>query len=479
MADRAIESVLTMGPIALIRKAEAERSKDAPNRTRLYNVVVPLKRNGECRIDTYAVKTRRKKTGELAIKKVAKYWPEKRKCEVRDILWSNFWHCWSVNWCNEPFGHKHQAVWEDVDAYIGIWGADEATYKHCIDLHAEYLNGFEGTRYARCGYDTDRIYVMHFMQYIECWNINHATEFLAKARMWNLIRPRFIKRLSTDKGLMRFFRNHIHDIEPNDDWRCCSRYGVGAIERAYRHNETLDEARDYLSFLGETSHLNNIPKTVDRKRLMRYLAKHKVDAWAYDRYCYMLHRLGMDIRAYGYMFPSRWTKRYDEVDEAHKALVAQEEAERRAEFKRQKAAERREAKRRLEHWKFVCGYVDEAIVGKLYGGYVVKVLRDKEDLIAEGNEMKNCIGTYGQDVKEGRALLLSLRKDDQPVYDIEIDPLSFKVIQAREKENGDAPKEIHDIARKIALQARQGVRESKHMSKRKKSHTDEVDALVA
>lgn len=457
-----------MGAIALIRRAEAGRGEREPNRTRLYNVVVPLKGNGECRIDTYAVKTRHRKTGELAIKKVAKYWPERKRCEVRDILWSNFWHYWSVNWCNEPFGRKHQAVWEDVDAYIGVWGKDEATFKHCINLHAAYLNGFEGTRYERCGYDTERLYGMHFMQYAECWNIDHSTEFLAKAGMWNLVRPRFIRRLSTDKGLMRFFRDHIHEIRPNDGWRCCARFGVGAIERAYRRGETLEEAQDYLSFLGETTRLKAIPKCVDRKRLMRYLKRHGIEAWAYDRYCNMLQCLGMDIREYGCMFPSKWTKKYDEVDEQYRALEERLEEERRAEDMKRKAAERREAKKRLEHWKFVCGYVDEEIVGKLYGGYAVKALRDKEDLIAEGNAMKNCIGGYGEHVRDGRALLLSLRKDEKPVYDIEIDPLSFKVIQAREKGNDDAPAAIHGIAREIALQARRGVDRMKNASKGRK-----------
>lgn len=468
-----------MGPIALIRKAESERGKDAPNRTRLYNVVVPLKRNGECRIDTYAVKTRRKKTSELAIKKVAKYWPEKKCCEVRDVLWSNFWHYWTVNWCNEPFGRKHQAVWEDVDAYIGVWGKDEATFKHCINLHGRYLNGFEGTRYERCGYDAELLYGMHFMQYAECWNISHATEFLAKAGMWNLVRPRFIKRLSEDKRFLRFFRDHIHEIRPNDEWRCCARYGVGAIERAYRRGETLDEASGYLSFIGETTHLKDIPKCVDRKTLMRYLHRHGIEAWTYEHYCKMLHALGTDIRAYGYMFPFKWTKKYDEVDEAYRVLQDKLEAEREAAYRRSLAAARREAKKRLEHWKLVCGYVDGEIVGKLYGGYAVKFLRDDEDLIAEGNAMKNCIGGYGRDVRDGNALLLSLRKDGEPVYDIEIDPRSFKVIQAREKGNEDAPKDIHAIARRIALEARQGVKAMEYTSKGGKRRRREENALVA
>lgn len=459
-----------MGAIALIRKAERARDRREPNRTRIYNFVVPLKRNGECRIDTYAVKTRHKKTGELAIKKVARYYPAKARCDVRDILFSNFRHKYVVNWCNEPFGHKHQAVWEDVDAYIGVWGWDEANFKHCIDLHGGYLNGFEGTRYAKCGYDTSRVYGLHFMQYVECWNIDHSTEFLAKAGLWSLIRPTFIRKLSKDKGLHAFFRNHINEIVCRlaGAGICWSRYGVGAIEWAYRHNEPLGYAQDYLTYRGRMMRLDNIPDCVDRMRLFKYLRKNKVDPSTYDTYCHMLKRLDIDIEAYGYMFPAKWTRKYDEVDEAHMALIERERKEREKANRRRLAAERREEKKRLEHWKVICGYIDGNIIGKLYGGYEVVFLRDRKDLVAEGNAMRNCIGSYVRKVDEGRSLLLSLRAEDKPTVDVEINPHNFKVIQARYKGNDDAPQEIHDTARRIALDVKQGVETYKHTTRAKK-----------
>lgn len=456
-----------MGAIALIRKSEASRRKDAHNGTRIYNYVVALK-GGECRIDTYAVKTRSMRTGELAIKKVAAYYSADRRCRLRDIIRNNFTHALCVNWANEPFGRRHQAVWQDVDAYIGVWGDDDATFRHCIDLHGEYLNGFEGTRYAKCGYSTDSGYKMHFMQYIECWNIDHAVEFLAKAGMWQLIRPSFIRRLSKDADFKRFFRSHIADIRDSAGgyWGGV-RYGVGAIERAYRSGESLAEASAYLSFLGETTRLNDIPKSVDRKSLFRYLRKNGIDSYAYNRYCSMLARLDIDIGTYGYMFPTEWTRKYDKVDDAHRALLERERIAREKEEKRRLAEERREARRRLAHWKMICGYVDESVVGKLYGGYAVAVLRDKRDLIAEGNAMHNCIGDYGQSVKEGRALLLSLRQDGKPVYDVEIDPESMRVVQARKKDNKNAPRQIHALVRSIAsdIKASVGKMEAKGKSK--------------
>lgn len=459
-----------MGAIALIRKSEAARGKDAPNVTRIYNYVVALK-NGECRIDTYAVKTRSKRTGELAIKKVAAYYSAERRCRLRDIIRNNFTHALCVNWANEPFGSKHRAVWEDVDAYIGAWMDDDATFRHCINLYGEYLNGFEGTRYAKCGYSTDDACRMHFMQYVECWNIDHSVEFLAKAGLWRLIRPSFVQRLSRDKDFKRFFRSHIADIcSPSGSAWDRVRYGVGAIERAYRSGESLAEASAFLSFLGETAQLADIPKSVDRKRLFRYLRKNNIDSYAYNRYCSMLTRLNIDISTYSYMFPTDWTRKYDKVDEAHRALMEHEKIAAEKAEKRRLAEERREARRRLAHWKMICGYVDESIIGKLYGGYAVTFLRDKRDLIAEGNTMHNCIGDYGPIVAEGRALLLSLRQDGKPVYDTEIDPSTFKVIQVRGDRNENAPEAIHEIVRSIAQGIKCSVKaqESKLLRKTKK-----------
>ena len=52
-------------------------------------------------------------------------------------------HYYSVNWCNEPFGRKHQAVWSDVDSWIGKWGYCERDNDGTIDLGGDWLNWFD------------------------------------------------------------------------------------------------------------------------------------------------------------------------------------------------------------------------------------------------------------------------------------------------------------------------------------------------
>lgn len=69
-----------MNALKEIRKRETRYT--GANVTRYYNAVVPT-RNGECRIDTYAVKTRNRRTGELAVKKVARYYSDRERWTVR------------------------------------------------------------------------------------------------------------------------------------------------------------------------------------------------------------------------------------------------------------------------------------------------------------------------------------------------------------------------------------------------------------
>lgn len=434
-----------MDAISLIRKAE--KLHTGINCTRFYNVVVPYK-SGECRIDTYAVKTRSKKTGELAIKKVARYRSDKRRYWVRDIIYNTVMHTYSINWCNESFGRKHTG-WYNVDYYIGKWGHEEYSFNHIINLRGRYLNDFTGTKYEHCGFNTKYMFGLHFLQYAECWNISHSTEFMAKAGLWRFIRPSFIHRLTEDIGLQRYFRSSIKEIKHSNGYS----YGTGAVLRAYKHGETLAEASAYLSFLGELSRYK-IPRCIARKQLFKYFEKYRITPWQYERYCWYLDYNDIDINTYGYMFPSDFMKKLDEVEEAYHAK------QRRLE-KARKAKERREDKARLEHWERICGYIDKEIVSKLYSGFAVFMLQDKKDLIAEGNVLHNCIGGYGESVKTGRALLLSIRKDGKPCADIEIEPKSFKVMQVRANHNRAAPQEIQDLAQTIADEIKTGVEASR------------------
>ncbi len=433
-----------MNATRLIKDREATYT--GANTTRFYNYITPLA-NGECRIDTYAVKTRNKRTRELAIKKVMRMRTDKARYYARDILINNFTHAYVVNWCNEPFGKKHQAVWEDVDAYIGEWGYEDYRYGKVIDLHGVWLNDFSGTKYEHCGFAPNAY--IKFRDYAEVWKQNHATELLARSNLYRIITPSFVHALATDKGLFAFFRSHIAEIRQMSMSGCAyAVYGVKEILYAYKRGVSLTEAHEVIAFANETRHMKQTPfDAVDKTELRKYLAKRKVSTYEYDWYCHELSRLNIDIRAYGYMYPSAATMR--KVEREYHALLDQEAAEELRKRKAEDRRKRRERKERLARWKRICGYLD-TMDGRTIGGYEIVVPKTAEDLIAEGNAMRNCVGAYGENFKEGKAILLFFRKDGKPFVDAEINPSTFAVKQVYRFANSAASRADKRLVSRLA-----------------------------
>ena len=435
-----------MNALKEIRKREAHYT--GANVTRYYNEVIPT-RNGECRIDTYAVKTRNRRTRELAIKKVARYYTDRRRYYVRDIIYHNFTHAYLTNWCNEPFGRKHQAVWEDVDACIGTWGHCD-TEDGVIDLRGDYLNWFEGTRYEHCGYDVNS--GMHFLEYAKCYNISRGVEFLGKSDLWKLITPSFVRLLSTDKGLFNFFRTHLDEIRQHS----CrggfyAAYSISEILRAYRHRETPADARLAVrarhAFRGYYGRMY-VPKSIDRLELLKWCRKNEITEMEYERYAQYVYKAGEDITAFGVTMPRDFKAKLEEYEErAHR-----EEVRRRARQDRKRAKERKALNPGIKS-------VAEAfaMLSRLSKhGLTVVLPMSVQSLIDEGNAMRNCIGGMGYDEKiaKGKSLIVFLYKDGKPFVDIEIDREHWTVRQCYTKFNHNPEEKITQFAKAICAKAK-------------------------
>ena len=290
-----------MNALKEIRKREAHYK--GANTTRIYNAVVPTK-NGEIRIDTYAVKTRNKRTGELAIKKVARYYSDRQRYYVRDVIYHNFMHYYTVNWCNESFGRKHQAVWEDVDSWMGKWGYCDRK-DGTIDLGGDWLNWFDGTKYEHCGWAAYS--GIQILDYLDCWRISRGVEFLGKSELWKLITPSFVRKLSTDKGLFNFFRSHLDEIRQHScqgGFYC--KYSISEIEHAYRRRISLADARLAIraryAFRDYGKHCV-LPPSIDKLALLKWCNKNDVTEMEYCRYAKYVQECGEDITAFGVTMP--------------------------------------------------------------------------------------------------------------------------------------------------------------------------------
>lgn len=437
-----------MNPLKEIRKRENEvpRNSNKPvwahtNVTRYYNHVVPT-RDGECRIDTYAVKTRNKRTGELAIKKVARYYTDRKRYYVRDIIFHNFTHSYLTNWCNEPFGRKHQAVWEDVDACIGHWGYCDRE-NGTIDLGGDYLNWFEGTKYEHCGWSVNS--GIQILDYLDCWRISRGVEFLGKSQLWKLITPSFVHKLATDRGLFNFFRSHLNEIrQPSCIGGYYCAYSIAEIAHAYHHNMSLADARFAIraryAFRDYRNHCV-LPPSVDKCALLKWCMKNDVTETEYCRYAEYVRECGEDITAFGVTMP----RNFKATLEAYEERAHRKEA-------------RRLAKERKAYNSGIQSVAEAfAMLSRLKRhGLAVVLPMNVKQLIYEGNAMQNCIGRMGYDKRicDGKSLIVFLYKDGKPFVDIEIDREHWTVRQCYTKCNQNPEEKINAFAKAICAKAK-------------------------
>lgn len=411
------------------------------NVTRIYNAVVPTK-GGEFRVDTYAVKTRNKRTGELAIKKVARYYSDRQRYYVRDVIYHNFMHYYAVNWCNEPFGRRHVAVWEDVDSWMGKWGycdREDGT----IDLGGDWLNWFDGTKYEHCGWSVNS--GIHILDYLDCWRISKGVEFLGKSELWKLITPSFVYKLSTDKGLFYFFRSHLDEIrQPSCRGGYYCEYSIAEIAHAYHHKKTLADARLAVraryAFRDYGKHCV-LPPSIDKVALLKWCMKNDVTEMEYCRYARYVQEAGEDIAAFGVTMP----RNFKATLEAYEERANRKEA-------------RRLAKERKAYNSGIKSVAEAfAMLSRLKAhGLAVVLPMNVKQLIDEGNAMHNCIGRMGYDKRicDGKSLIVFLYKDGKPFVDIEIDRERWTVRQCYAKCNTNTEEKINAFAKRICAKAK-------------------------
>lgn len=428
-----------MNALKEIRKRETQYK--GANTTRIYNAVVPTK-NGEIRIDTYAVKTRNKRTGELAIKKVARYYSDRQRYYVRDVIYHNFMHYYTVNWCNESFGRKHQAVWEDVDSWMGKWGYCDRK-DGTIDLGGDWLNWFDGTKYEHCGWAAYS--GIQILDYLDCWRISRGVEFLGKSELWKLITPSFVRKLSTDKGLFNFFRSHLDEIRQHScqgGFYC--KYSISEIEHAYRRRISLADARLAIraryAFRDYGKHCV-LPPSIDKLALLKWCKKNDVTEMEYCRYAKYVQECGEDITAFGVTMP----RNFKATLEAYEERAHRKEA-------------RRLAKERKAYNAGIKSVAEAfAMLSRLKRhGLAVVLPMNVRQLIDEGNAMRNCIGRNGYDerIVSGKSLIVFLYKDGKPFVDIEIDREHWTVRQCYTKCNHNPEEKVNTFAKFICDKAK-------------------------
>ena len=413
----------------MIRAAEAART-DTRNLTRIYSVVNPL-RNGEFRLDTYAVRSVK---GGIVAKKVGKWWSDRTSYKVSGRVLRNLvYNTLFVNWCDFG-GSKHNAVFSDVDACVNEWCTSKHEFGGSFDIpEGKVLNigDLASTNYRYWGWSENL--GMRMADYMVCYRASPLTEHLGKSRLRQFLTPAFVSRLRDDGAFRKWFVRHMDEVANGN---------ISAVSYAYGHGTSVDDAMYRQSFLRQWRGVR-IP-VEDIRAFSAWAKRNEVCRNEYADYIRALGILG--IPASHMPMPTRRTM--DEIKAQAIARVGIQGAE--DEVLSMNAAQIAAYKKHIVHVKLVCGYLSSA---ELFGGYELKVLRTLKEYREEGAYMHNCIG---QVYRPGSSqdIIVSVRKDGVRVADMRMDAVSMDLRECRARFNKDAPKDIMDLAESVSASMR-------------------------
>ena len=274
-------------------------------------------------------------------------------------------------------------------------------------------------------------------------------ENFAKLGIPHLARIPFVRKLRKDKGLFRFFREHLDEIKASS-WRI----GVDMICHAYNHGLTFGEEEAYRDkmrlvrqFKRELSIMKEcLPRNFDYLAAANFVKRVNVSFWEYRRYLNYCIEGGADLTAPQTAFPRNIERRLRDFDKADTLRRKREERRRR----REEAEKRRERKRSLvelaDHYAKLCSRIKAK-------GYSYVFPASAADFVREGKAMNNCIGGGNYTIRHAdrQCVCVFIRLADapeKPFVDVEI--VGGKVRQCYTANNQPTDKNVRKVAEKIA-----------------------------
>lgn len=143
---------------------------------------------------------------------------------------------------------------------------------------------------------------------------------------------------------------------------------------------------------------------VSVQKMVKYIEKQKISLSEYDTYLCTLKKLGYDLKDTSYTLPKDFRKEDDRVSKEWQKKVDEESAKK-LEGKSLKIKAISEALRKMPNLK-------EFMDGSR--GLMVYVPESASDLMNEGRELHNCIGTYVDRVASNQTMVFFIRQLDNP-----------------------------------------------------------------
>lgn len=98
--------------------------------------------------------------------------------------------------------------------------------------------------------------------------------------------------------------------------------------------------------------------------------------------------------------------------------------------------------KKIEKSQIECEKIDD---------FEIVIPHSAHELLAWGETMHNCIGSYAHSVNQGYTIILGLKENDEIKYGIELEPSTYTIRQFRGKYNEAAPKELEEKVKQILL----------------------------
>jgi hypothetical protein len=288
----------------------------------------------------------------------------------------------------------------------------------------------------------------HILDYLKVY-INHPrVEMLSKVGAGRFAtKAGFVAQLEKDKGLMRWFSQHLEEIKAEGA-------GCDVIRMAYRRGLTLNQAKCRIQ-LRRMYTTMGLPKAVDATRAHEFVSKTK-GCHDYD-YCHYLRQcaeLGLDLADTKTAYPRQWKKRKTIVNDQYNATMLQRKAEQDAIARREEAAriKRQDADIAATAARF-------AKIEQQRAAYAVLIPRTTAELIREGKRMDNCLGDghYAAKMARGETLIAFVRyakRLNAAFVAVEYSPDQGRVLQCYGAKNSKPAKPVVDFVNRVFLKRR-------------------------
>ncbi len=397
------------------------------NRTRFYRYLIPA--GADMELHTVAVKTRPDGTG--AVKEVVRGSVDGSCLCVKDMVFTPI-AGYSVDWSPEKLG-RAPAQW----SYKGKWASEYYSLSAKLwKLDRPVINPevlLLSDRFRWCAWQPD---CGDLLDYLKIYVKHPRIELLSKAGAGRFAtRAGFVRQIEGDKGLMRFFMEHLPKIEK-------MRYGVDVIRLAYRRGVDLGEAATRIAtrrrFRGY-----RLPAGIDATRAAGYIDGLKIGEWQYCDYLRACVKLGMDLADTKVVYPRQFKKR----ERIAKDRIA--EINRLADIE---LAKKQDADIEAAAARF-------AKLERARGSFRCVLPRCRDDFVREGKRLHNCLGDghYAAKMARRETLIAFVRLSEKPripFVAVEYSLDQKKVLQCYGDKNAKPPKQVMTFVNRLLLKGK-------------------------